>query len=58
MTSNKDKKSFEVNDSIGFSDSDNVDDKKGTPADRADMYRLGKVQDLRVCDDSISTPFY
>ncbi|CEI63702.1 hypothetical protein FVEN_g6824 [Fusarium venenatum] len=48
MTSNQDKKSFEVNDAIGFSDSDNnVDEKKGTPADRADMYRLGKVQDLR-----------
>ncbi|QPC74598.1 hypothetical protein HYE68_005350 [Fusarium pseudograminearum] len=47
MTNTRDKKSFEVNDAINFSDSDNVDDKKGTPADRADMYRLGKMQDLR-----------
>ncbi|PTD12956.1 putative amino-acid permease [Fusarium culmorum] len=47
MTNTRDKKSFEVNDAINSSDSDNVDDKKGTPADRADMYRLGKMQDLR-----------
>jgi hypothetical protein len=48
MPSNEVKRSVEVHDTIGFSDGDNVDDKKGTPADRADMYRLGKTQDLRV----------
>lgn len=26
-----------------------ADEKKGTAADRADMYRLGKTQELRVC---------
>ncbi|RGP73716.1 hypothetical protein FLONG3_6264 [Fusarium longipes] len=47
MSNNRDKESYEVHDAVGFSDSDNVDDKKGTRADRADMYRLGKTQDLR-----------
>jgi choline transport protein len=51
MTTNQDKRSFDVCDTARFSESDNVDEKKGTPADRADMYRLGKTQDLRVCCD-------
>ncbi|KAL6918845.1 hypothetical protein ACHAPO_010537 [Fusarium lateritium] len=47
MATNQDKRSFDVCDTARFSESDNVDEKKGTPADRADMYRLGKTQDLR-----------
>lgn len=26
-----------------------VDEKRGTADDRADMFRLGKIQELRVC---------
>lgn len=34
------------------SGSENVDDKTGTAEDRADMLRMGKVQELRVCQNS------
>lgn len=30
------------------SSSENVDEKTGTAEDRADMFRMGKVQELRV----------
>jgi hypothetical protein len=33
---------------IGHND-DVVDEKRGNAADRADMYRMGKVQEMRVC---------
>ncbi|KAJ4137166.1 hypothetical protein NW768_002747 [Fusarium equiseti] len=46
MSSNDDKKSVDVHDTPQLSDSDNVDEKKGTAADRLDMYRMGKTQDL------------
>lgn len=32
--------------------SENVDEKTGTAEDRADMFRMGKVQELRVCEFS------
>ena len=48
MSSNDDKKSVDVHDTPQLSDSDNVDEKKGTAADRLDMYRMGKTQDLTV----------
>lgn len=32
------------------SGSENADEKTGTAEDRADMFRMGKVQELRVCD--------
>lgn len=31
---------------------ENVDEKTGTAEDRADMFRMGKVQELRVCQRS------
>lgn len=31
---------------------ENVDEKTGTAEDRADMFRMGKVQELRVCKHS------
>lgn len=34
------------------SGSENVDEKTGTAEDRADMFRMGKVQELRVCQHS------
>lgn len=43
-----DKEISEVNDAtIGLNDGD-VDEKRGNAADRADMYRMGKVQEMRV----------
>lgn len=43
-----DKEIPEVNDAtIGLNDGD-VDEKRGNAADRADMYRMGKVQEMRV----------
>lgn len=43
-----DKETPRVHDAvIGFSD--DVDEKRGNAADRADMYRMGKVQEMRVC---------
>lgn len=36
---------------IGLND-DHVDEKKGNAADRADMYRMGKVQEMRVRTNS------
>lgn len=38
-----DKEIPEVNDAA-----DDVDEKRGNAADRADMYRMGKVQEMRV----------
>lgn len=35
------------------SSSENVDEKTGTAEDRADMFRMGKVQELRVCQYSL-----
>ncbi|KAM0186757.1 hypothetical protein ACHAPI_011541 [Fusarium lateritium] len=32
---------------IGISDNGHVDEKKGTDADRADMYRMGKTQEMK-----------
>lgn len=32
---------------IGLNE-DHVDEKRGNAADRADMYRMGKVQEMRV----------
>jgi len=44
-----DKESPYVHDAaIGHND-DIVDEKRGNAADRADMYRMGKVQEMRVC---------
>lgn len=34
------------------SGSENVDEKTGTAEDRADMFRMGKVQELRACQHS------
>lgn len=31
------------------SGSENADEKTGTAEDRADMFRMGKVQELRAC---------
>ncbi|KAF4993990.1 hypothetical protein FGRMN_6121 [Fusarium graminum] len=43
-----DKRSADVhNDSVGSYESDNVDEKKGSAADRADMYRMGKTQEMK-----------
>lgn len=42
-----DKEISEVNDAtIGLND--DVDEKRGNAADRADMYRMGKIQEMRV----------
>ena len=46
MSSNDDKKSVDVHDTPQLSDSDIVDEKKGTAAGRLDMYRMGKQQEL------------
>lgn len=43
-----DKNTLEANDvAVGLDD--DVDEKRGNAADRADMYRMGKVQEMRVC---------
>lgn len=34
------------------SSSDSTDEKTGTAEDRADMFRMGKVQELRVCENA------
>ncbi|KAG7416715.1 putative amino-acid permease [Fusarium oxysporum f. sp. raphani] len=45
MSIDDDKRSLDVHDTpIGIND--NVDEKKGTAADRADMYRMGKTQEM------------
>lgn len=52
MTNHDDKKSVDVPDAFQVSDSENVDERKGTAADRLDMYRMGKTQDLTVRDNT------
>ncbi|KAJ9414804.1 amino acid/polyamine transporter I [Fusarium oxysporum] len=45
MSNDDDKRSLDVHDApIGIND--NVDEKKATAADRADMYRMGKTQEI------------
>jgi hypothetical protein len=45
MSIDDDKRSLDVHDApIGINDK--VDEKKGTAADRADMYRMGKTQEM------------
>ena len=47
MSIDDDKRSLDVHDApIGIND--NVDEKKATAADRADMYRMGKTQEITV----------
>ncbi|KAJ4017451.1 hypothetical protein NW761_015004 [Fusarium oxysporum] len=47
MSIDDDKRPLDVHDApIGIND--NVEEKKGTAADRADMYRMGKTQETTV----------
>ncbi|EGU73942.1 hypothetical protein FOXB_15552 [Fusarium oxysporum f. sp. conglutinans Fo5176] len=45
MSIDDDKRSLDVHDAP-ISINDNVDEKKATAADRADMYRMGKTQEI------------
>lgn len=47
MSIDDDKGSPDVHDAaIGIND--NIDEKRGNAADRADMYRMGKTQEMKV----------
>jgi hypothetical protein len=50
MSAEGDKRSVDVQDAAyGINESsENVDEKKGNAADRADMYRMGKTQEMTV----------
>lgn len=53
MSNDDDKRSLDVHDApIGIND--NVDEKKATVADRADMYRMGKTQEITVRTNTCS----
>lgn len=43
-----DKESPDIHDAAIGNESDHVDEIKGNAADRADMYRMGKTQEMRV----------
>jgi hypothetical protein len=47
MSIDDDKKPLDVHDAP-ISINDSVDEKKATAADRADMYRMGKTQEMTV----------
>jgi len=47
MSTDDDKRSLSVHDAP-IDTNDSVDEKKGTAADRADMYRMGKTQEMTV----------
>jgi hypothetical protein len=38
---------------VGIESNGHVDEKKGTAADRADMYRMGKTQEMKVRANSV-----
>lgn len=46
--SSDDKELTEAQDTIIGHDDEVLDEKRGNAADRADMYRMGKVQEMRV----------
>lgn len=58
MSSNG-KESHDVQtDAVGIDNDCHVDEKKGTAADRADMYRMGKTQEMKVRTNSASLDPY
>jgi hypothetical protein len=57
MSIDDDKRPLDVHDApIGINDS--VDKKKGTAADRADMYRMGKTQEMTVRTNSCTLLYW
>lgn len=48
MSIDDDKRSLDVHDVAAIGVNDNVDEKRGNAADRADMYRMGKTQEMTV----------